>query len=527
MGDGVLVEFASAVNAVACAVELQKQMAAANDGVADERRIVLRVGINVGDVVVDGGDLYGDAVIIAVRLQEMAESGGVCVSGGVHEQVGHKLPLAFEDLGPCEVKNLARPVRVLRVKKESQESEQPAAFQHPPAKTCIAVLPFTNMSGDPGQEFFADGLTEDVIAALSRVSGFLVIARTSTFAYKGQPLDVKRVARELRVHYIMEGSVRRATDRLRVTAQLIEAATGHHVWVERYDRSVENIFEIQDEITRGVAASTETQILFAERRAAERRAPGDLKARDLAMQAWAKSYDGSFAEASDLVERAIRIDPRYPRAHMVRANVFLHRMVLGDIPHDNANVARGLDLANTARDLDPQDEWAHWVMAIAYGEAGRLEDAVAECERGLEINPNSSNILADMGEFLAPLGRTQEAIDACRLALRLNPRDPSNYWRHSTIATAHFVAADYEQALYEAKRVVRLHPGFLRSALIWAAAAAALGNVDEAQAAVAHCLAQQSDLHLDKVVPDIMLRFARAEDHERLLAMLRKAGLPE
>jgi len=531
MGDGVLVEFASAVNAVACAVELQKQMATANDGVADDRRIVLRIGINVGDVVVEGGDLYGDGIIIAVRMQAMAEPGGVCLSASVREQVGNKLPVGFEDLGPCEVKNISKPVQVFRVTIDSPIVERTAAARQPlPWKPSIAVLPFANMSGDPEQEYFVDGLTEDIITALSRVSNLFVIARASTFNYKGQPSDVKRVAGELGVRYVMEGSVRRAGERLRVTAQLIDSATGHHVWAERYDRSAADVFDIQDEITRSVAASTETQVIFAEREAAKSRPPGDLKARELVMRGTAREYDQTpeaFAEASDLADEAIRIDPTYPPAHMLRANAFLHRMAMGEIPHDAANVARGLELAKTTLRLAPHDEWSHWLMGVAYGRAGQLDDAVAACERGLAINPNCSFILGDMGNFLAHLGRPEEALEACRMALRLNPRDPANFWQHAGIAAAHFVAADYDAALQEAAKLARWRPDFLRGPLLWAAAAAALDRPDEALVAVERCLAQGRDVRMSNVVPHFMLRFARDADHERLLAMLRKAGLPE
>jgi tetratricopeptide (TPR) repeat protein len=234
----------------------------------------------------------------------------------------------------------------------------------------------------------------------------------------------------------------------------------------------------------------------------------------------------AFAEVSDLVEEAIRIDPSNPRAHQLRGAVFVQLMYTGGIPHSNENVARGLELARAAQRLAPGDEWSHFLMSEAYGVAGQLEDAVAECERGLEINPNSSLLLGNLGAYLAPLGRTQEAIDACRLALRLNPRDPGNFWRHTNIAIAHFVAGEYEAALQESKKVARSRSN-LSSGIIWAAAAAALGNTDEAQTAVKHCLSQCSDLRVSNVGPAQGLQFTRNEHNERLLALLREAGLPE
>jgi TolB-like protein/class 3 adenylate cyclase/Tfp pilus assembly protein PilF len=528
MGDGVLVEFASAVNAVACAVELQKRMAAANDGTPDDRQIALRIGINLGDVVVEGSDLYGEGIIIAVRLQAMAGSGEICVSGAVHEQIGNKLPLAFEDLGPCEIKNISKPIRVLRSTLSDQDSRHRSVYEPRHAKPSIAVLPFANLSGDPEQESFVDGLTEDIITALSRSSGFWVIARTSTFTYKGRSVDAKHVAKELGARYVIEGSVRCAGDRIRVTAQLIDAESGHHAWAERYDRPLADIFDIQDDITRSVAASTETQVLLAERVAAESRPSTNYKAKDLIARGWARSYDQTIealAEASDLVEEGIRLDPSNPLGHRVRAAIYLGRMNLGEISHDAECIAQALDLGRTALQLAPGDEMAHYVMAWAYGEAGRLEDAIAVCERGLEINPNCSLLFSEMGACLAPLGRPKEAIEACRLALRLNPRDPSNFWRHSSIATAHFVAADYDAAMEESEKIARSR-SHIQSGIIWAASAAALGKAEQARMAIEYCLAQRPDLHVSRVVPDIMLRFVHKADHDRLLAFLRKAGLP-
>ncbi len=314
------------------------------------------------------------------------------------------------------------------------------------------MLPFANMSGDPEQEYFADGITEDIITALSRISALFVIARNSTFTYKGKPTDVKRIGQDLGVRYVLEGSVRRAGERLRMTAQLIDAATGHHVWAERYDRALADLFDIQDEITRSVVASTETQVLLAELQAAKSRPSTDLRARDLVTRAWARSYDltpEAIAEASDLVEEAIRIDPSNPTAHRTRALIFLCRFFVGEILHDAASKAQAFELARTALQLAPRDEYAHLAMAWAwaYAATGGLEDAVAECERGLEINPNCSLILGNLGAYLAALGRPQEAIAACRLSLQLNPRDPSNFWRQYAIAVAHFVAGGLRRVL--------------------------------------------------------------------------------
>jgi adenylate cyclase len=468
---------------------------------------------------------------MAARLEGIAEPGTVCVTQTVYEHVTGKVRFMFDDLGERNLKNIARPVRVYRARIgfEMAGTKAPGATSEKPS---IAVLPFINMSGDPEQEFFVDGLTDEIITALSRISAFWVIARTSTFTYKGKPADVKQVAKELGVRYVMEGSARRSGDRVRVTAQLIDAETGHHVWADRYDRLMDDLFEIQDDITRSVASSTETHLYLAEGEAAKLKPTVDYRAWDLVAKAWARMWEEEtpegFAEASKLAEEAIRIEPLNPVAHRVRAIVFLSRLWWGEIQHNASNMGRALELAKTARRLAPRDEWAHMVMAWAhvYGENGKLEEAVAECERGLEINPNSSVLLGNLGDFLTFLGRTQEGIEACRLALRLDPRSPdARFWRMS-IAIAHFLREDYEEALQQSLKVHRSRP-ILRTAIIWAASAAALGKSDEAQAAVEYCIAHQPDLRVGNLVPRFMVRFGRDADHQRLLVLLRKAGLPE
>jgi len=434
-------------------------------------------------------------------------------------------------------RELQQPITIADEVGRSADMEEVPEIPPPPAdKPSIAVLPFANLSGDPEQEYFADGLVEDIIGALSRISALWVIARASTFSYKGKPIDVKRVARELGVRYVMEGSVRRSGDRVRVTAQLVDTVTARPVWAERYDRPLSDLFDIQDEITRCVAATTETQIMLAEGQAiaevlSRGVRPSDLKARDLMTRAWSRMYDqtpDAIEEAAQLAEEAIRLDPNHPRVHLMRARIIMNQLWFGEIPHDEENLSRAMAAADAALRVAPRDERAHLVMAWAwaYAATGRLEEALAECDRGLEINPNASLIHANRGVFLAALGRSQEAIEASRLALQLNPRDPSNFRRHYGIATAHFAAEDYAAALQLAKKVAQSRP-HLQSAIIWAAAAAALDNTNEARAAVANCLALRPDLTVGNVVPRFTLRFARDADHDRLLALLKKAGLPE
>jgi len=433
-----------------------------------------------------------------------------------------------------ETEELARSIRASRRAAKAQAEPAPAPKPDAPVlpeKPSIAVLPFQSLSTDREQEFFADGLTEDIITALSRIGGLWVIARGSTFTYKGKPTDVKQVARDLGVRYVMEGSVRRAGERLRVTTQLVDATTGRQVWAERYDRPLVDLFDIQDEITRGVAAETQTQVDLAEAETAQAKPSTNFKARDLAARAWIRIFDQTpeaLAEGSALAEEAIRLDPANPVAHRARAGALFSRVWFGEISSNPGSMTRCWELARTALRLAPRDEYAHLVKAWAhaYAAEGQLEEAVEECERGLELNPNCSLILGNKGFFLAALGRPEEAIEASQLALRLNPRDPSNFWRQYAIAAAHFVAGEYQASFQESKSIARSRP-VLMSGIIWAASAAALDNAEEARAAVDYCLAERPDLRVGGVAPAFMLRFARDEDHERLLALLRKAGLPE
>jgi adenylate cyclase len=523
-GDSLLIEFGSALDAVECAAAIQ------GTEEAGEPPLRLRIGVHLGEVLVRNGDLFGDSVNVAARLEALSEPGAVVVSEAVHQQVRKQLAVSFEDLGPQALKNIAEPVRAYRLR----PAGIPAATADPPAlapfdKPSIAVLPFLNISGDPEQEFFVDGLTEDIITALSRISALRVIARTSSFSYKGCATDIKRVAKELGVRYVMEGSVRRAGERLRVTAQLIETGTGHHVWAERYDRTVADLFDIQDEITCSVAASTETQVYLAEGALAVARPAANPTARDLLARAFEKTYSPrpeDLESATRLVDAALRIAPAEPRAHQLRAIVHALQLYYGLARHSAENVAQVQALARAALQLAPHDEMSHFAMSEAYGAAGQLDAALAACERGLEINPNSSILLGNLGAFLAALGRTEEAIAACRLALRLNPRDPGNFWRHINIAIAHFVAGEYAPALEEARKTT-LSGAHLSSGILWAAAAAGLGKVEEASVALQHCLAARPGLRVGDVVPAIVTRFARDADHERLLELLRRAGLPD
>ena len=414
MGDGVLVEFASAVNAVTCAVELQNRMGEANNGLPEDRRVVLRVGINLGDVVVDGGDLYGDGVNVAARLQGMAGPGDICVSGSVYEQVKRKLDLGFDELGPQSIKNIAEPVAVYRVGSQSSSAheyhgpaeKEPLAL---PSKPSIAVLPFVNMSNDPEQEAFVDGLTEDLITDLSRTTGLFVIARNSAFAYKGRPVDVRRIARELGVRHLLEGSARRAAGRVRINAQLIDAIGGDHLWAERFDRGLEDIFAVQDEVTGKIVEALVGRLTSQPARSR----PANMAAYDLCVRARGLSLQTALAarEAIFLLERAIALDPEYAEAHRWLALNLWLGWEFWDQPMD-ANRALALAEAQRAVALDPNDAGNRWVLGIILGHERRWAESDAEFEATFKLDPNHADAWAIRADLAALGGRPKDAIDS-------------------------------------------------------------------------------------------------------------------
>jgi TolB-like protein len=358
-GDGVLVEFASVVDAVRCAVAVQQAMPERNTGVAADNRIELRIGINLGDVIVEGDDLYGDGVNIAARIEALADAGGVFVSNTVHDHVRDRLPFVFEDLGDQQVKNIARPVRVYRVRDAPAAAKTPSAPVLPlPDKPSIAVLPFANMSGDPEQEYFADGMVEEIITALSRIRWLFVIARNSSFTYKGQAVDVKQVGRELGVRYVLEGSVRKAGNRVRITAQLIDATNGAHLWADRFDGSLEDVFDLQDKVASSVAGVIEPTLQAAEMRRSAARPTTDLSAYDLYLRALAAFYqltrEGTF-EALGLLEQAIAIDRHYAPALSWAANCHRYLVINGWVEEAETSHRKACDLARKALEVGEND----------------------------------------------------------------------------------------------------------------------------------------------------------------------------
>lgn len=532
MGDGVLVEFASAVDAVQCAVELQKGFANANESVPDTRRIVLRIGINLGDVIVEGSDLYGDGVNLAARLEAIAEPGGLCVSAKVFAEVQGKVDISFNDLGEKTLKNIAVPQRVYGAMDPAQKlapssSERRTGILALPSKPSIAVLPFLNLSGDAEQEYLTDGLTEDIITGLSRVRGLFVIARNSAFAYKGHAVAATQVARDLGVRYVLEGSVRKSGHRVRISAQLVDAATGHHVWAEKFDRELVDIFDLQDEITRSVVASTQTQILLAEGGPIHGDNRPEISIWSLVSRAMARIHEltpESLADAKLLSEKALSIDAEYGPAWRCLSIALYHQAHMLAVADYSATLSEALASAERSVRLDNGDEYAHWNLGNVLMALRHHDRAIAELERATEINPNYSTAWGSLGNSLCFSGHPLQGITNNEIAIRSDPLNPSIFFRYSGLALGHYLTGDYERAAEWAKKSIQRNRNWYLGHVYFIAALARLDRVDEAEFARQEYLALFPQASISELR---RLPFKIAGDFEHLVAGLRKAGLPE
>jgi adenylate cyclase len=527
-GDGLLVEFASVVDAVRCAAEVQREMALRNDSVPMERRIEFRIGINIGDIINDGDDIFGEGVNIAARLEALAEPGGILVSRVVRDQVRDKLPIAFEDRGEQRVKNIARPVRIYRVLLDAEartvvsSSPEPATSPQPPLpdRPSIAVLPFQNMSGDPEQEYFADGMVEEIITALSRIRWLFVIARNSTFTYKGQAIDIKRVGRELGVRYVLEGSVRKAGDRVRITAQLIEALNGAHLWADRFDGSLEDIFDLQDKVASSVAGVIEPALQAAETIRSAERPTHDLTAYDLYLRAYeiVLSSGKDLPEALRLLDQAIDRDPRYAPALALAAVGHLRLCVDGLSKDPPADRRRGADLAHRALKVarDDPSTLANASLALAYfGEdigamAGLIDHALA-------LNPSYARGWYVSGILRWFAGQADIAIEHVEASIRLSPGARIGM-AVSTIGAAHFLSRRFDEALSKLLLAIQENPDYPVSYRYLAACYAHMGRLDEAREIVARLRA------ITPLVVSSADYLRDAEQRELLLSGLRLAA---
>jgi adenylate cyclase len=523
-GDNILAEFASAIDAVEAALAMQRELGTRNAPLPEPRRMAFRVGVNLGDIISEDDRIYGDGVNIAARVESLADPGGICVSGKVHEEVRGKLDLVFEDLGEHELKNIAARVRVWRVAGLGTRSAAPAGAAVRQTKPSIIVLPFANMSGAAEQEYFADGLAEDILTGLSRFRELFVISRNTSFKYKGQVVDVKRVARELGVQYVVEGSVRRAGNRVRVTVQLVDAESDHHVWAERFDRDLEDIFALQDEITSAIVSTLPGRLEAAARTRAERKPTASMAAYDYVLEAKVLHHRSSRADnakAVRLIERALELDPKYAHAHAWRACILGQQWGYG-WSADAAATERAIEQElEVALGLDDNDSDVHRILAALGVMRNDLDRAVYHQERALGLNPNDDLIVVQQGEILTWLGQAEEGAEWIRRAMRLNPYHPERFWFH--LARAQFVAQHYAEAIESLRRITAPDP--LHHALL-AACHAQLGNAGEAAAHAGEVRKQIPGFTIRRhCVP--LLHYRRDADREHHLDALRKAGLPD
>jgi len=526
-GDGMLVEFASVVDTVRCAVEVQQSMAERDSGIAADSRIELRIGINLGDVIVEGDDLFGDGVNIAARIESLADPGGVFVSNTVYDHVRDRLPFGFDDLGEQQVKNIARPVRVYRVRDtvaKTPSAQIPSALPLPD-KPSIAVLPFANMSGDPGQEYFADGMVEEIITALSRIRWLFVIARNSSFTYKGQTVDLKQVGRELGVRYVLEGSVRKAGGRVRITAQLIDALNGTHLWADRFDGSLEDIFDLQDKVALSVAGVIEPTLQAAEMRRSAARQTTELSAYDFYLRALAAHYpltkDQTF-EALGLLDQAIAIDRHYGPALSWAAICHLYLVRDGWAEAPETSRRKASDLARQALQAGENDPriLANAARVLAYfGED--IGAMVGLVDRALALNPSFAYGWFVSGLLRLTAGQHDLSIEHVEISLRLSPRERMGS-PLSVMGRAYFFKRQFDEAAAKLLLAIQDDPGYPVSYRTLASCYAHMGRLDEARAIVTRLRA------ITPVVMPTDLPFRNPEDRELLLSGLRlAAGEPD
>jgi TolB-like protein/class 3 adenylate cyclase len=533
-GDGLLVEFASAVDAVTCAMSVQRTMAERNAG-SSGPHVVFRIGINVGDVIVDGDDIFGDGVNVAARVENECEPGGVSLSATAFDQVRDKTPFTFSDLGEKALKNIDRPVHIYAAKPGNAASVSSASILGAkkllplPDKPSIAVLPFQNMSGDPEQDYFADGLVEELITGLSRIGWLFVIARNSSFIYKGRAVDVKEVGRELGVRYIVEGSVRKAAERVRITCQLIDTATGMHLWADRLDGRLDDIFDLQDQVTASVVGVIAPKLQLVEIERSKLKPTDRLDAYDYFLRGIAKLHEGSRAandEALRLFYRAIELDPQYASASGMAAYCYVWRRANGWMTEPARELAEAARLATRAVELGRDDPvalcWGGFALARVLGD---LDRGGAFIERALVLSPNLAAAWGFSGRVKVYRGEPDLAIEHLARAMRLSPRDAEIYGFQGSTAYAHFFAGRYQEASSWAETAMRENANFLPVTAIASASLALAGQMDKAKDAMQRL--RQIDPRLRISTLQEEFTFRRVEDMARLAEGLRTAGLPE
>jgi len=523
-GDGALVEFASAVDATRCAIEIQRAMAERNAAIPEDCRVEFRIGINVGDVIIDEGDIYGDGVNIAARVESLASPGAICLSENAYKQIQGKLALDVSDMGEQQLKNIAQPVRVYGVRLDGA-TERPALVL--PDKPSIAVLPFQNMSGDPEQEYFADGMVEDIITLLSAWRTFPVISRNSSFAFKKQSRDIRIIARELSAAYIIEGSVQKSSNRVRVTAQLINAESGHHLWARKFDGALDDVFALQDEITRQIVISVEPEMEKAELRKSETKRSTNLDAWNYFLRGRAFLHlltPEDIVRARAMFECAVEIDPKYSEAWAGLSWTY-QRDILFDVVEDrSAWEGKALETARRAVALDTGSSFAHLALSGAFMWSNQHEQSITETRMAVELNPSNVPAWLALGNRLDIVGEHEEGIAILEKSLQLNPHDPHNHIYYAQLGRAHINARKYEIALKYLRESIRLKPDYANTYHVLAICLGHFDRLDEAKAAAQRC---------EQLRPGLMKRraywniYLDPEANKNLTEGLRKAGLVE
>ena len=574
-GDNLLAEFASMVDATQCAVKIQEELTIRNDELPEERRMQFRIGINLGDVIEEGERIYGDGVNIAARIEGLAEGGGFCISGSAYEQIENKLALRYEYLGEHAVKNISKPVRVYRVPMESRAAPEVSKQKRaglrrwkgsvlalvvviavgagalavwnpdfreycprwltammdrigitPMEKPSIAVLPFDNLSGDPEQEYFSDGITEEIITALSKVPELFVIARHSTFTYKGKPVNVQQVSHELGVRYVLEGSIRKAGDRLRITAQLIDATTGHHLWAERYDRDLKDIFALQDEMTMKIVTALRVKLTEGEQARLYDKSTDNLDSFMKVLEGdpyFFRFNEESNIKARQMFEEALALDPENATACTWLAWTYLMEARSGWSKSPGRSREQAVELAQKALALKDTLDATHSLLGRIYLDKRQYEKAIAEAERAVALNPNGADAHAHLGVILDYVGRREEAIALLKKAIRINPIPPN--WYLLSLGQSYFFTGQYGEALAIHKTVLQRDPDDFSALIGLAAAYSVSGREEKAHAAAAEVLSIKPKFSLARFAETIM--YKNQADTERVIEVLRKAGLPD
>ena len=517
-GDSLLAEFPSAVEAVRCGAEIQDELGRRNADLEPDRRMDFRIGIKLGDVIAAEGDIFGDGVNVAARLENIADAGGVCISGAVYDQVKGKLELDFQDLGAQKVKNIVEPVHAYRVCLSDGNASAPVVESLAETPS-VAVLPFDNMSADPEQEYFSDGMTEDIITTLSKLSGLFVIARNSTFTYKGRAVKVQDVGTELGVRYVVEGSVRKAGERIRVTAQLVEAATGHHLWAERYDRTLEDVFEVQDELSREIATALQVTLSAGENGRLTRKPTDNLEVYDLLLRGreeMMRSTREATENARQLFQRALDLDPQCADAYARLAQVAHLTAVQGwGVAEELSRQA--MELVEKALGLDDSVAFAHGVLGMVFQWRHDFERALEEARRWIELDPNEADAHLNLGQMLTWAGNAEDALPPIEKSMRLNPH--YSYLTLFGLGHAHWVLRHDDQALTAFNRGISRNSDFAPNHIFRAAILAERGEVEEARAAIEEVRRIGFDLSPGRLQ---WLPYAREEDLEHLRQVLLK-----